>query len=103
MLVSANAGMSLLHWACDRGCTDIVRLLLDCNADVNVSDADGQTPLHYACACGHAEIVQLLLENNVDARKKDNDGETAAELVDDEAVRSLLTVWMSRNKREETA
>ncbi|ESP04084.1 hypothetical protein LOTGIDRAFT_84139, partial [Lottia gigantea] len=40
-------GMSLLHWACDRGLYDMVEILLQYNADKNLQDSDGQSPLHY--------------------------------------------------------
>ncbi|KAG1696108.1 Acyl-CoA-binding domain-containing protein 6 [Nymphon striatum] len=40
-------GMALLHWACDRGHTDIVQLLLSHDAEIDIKDNDGQTPLHY--------------------------------------------------------
>lgn len=87
--------MALLHWACDRGHTDIVRLLISCQADVNVVDADGQTPLHYACSCGYANVVKILLENKADLKIKDNDGETASELAEDAAVQMMLSSWKS--------
>lgn len=34
--------------ACNKGRTDIINFLLNCGADVNVADDDGNTPLHYA-------------------------------------------------------
>lgn len=40
-------GMSLLHWACDRGRLDVVQLLVKKGAEVNQQDQDLQTPLHY--------------------------------------------------------
>ena len=41
-------GMGLLHWACDRGNLNMVKLLVKRGADVNIQDTDNQqTPLHY--------------------------------------------------------
>ncbi|XP_073499384.1 acyl-CoA-binding domain-containing protein 6 isoform X2 [Phyllobates terribilis] len=45
--VADNEGRSLLHWACDRGRTEMVSILLFHNAHINMQDAEGQTPLHY--------------------------------------------------------
>lgn len=52
---------SVLHWACERGCTEIVELLLKYNADVNLQTSHGNTPLMAACKNGHLDIVELLL------------------------------------------
>ena len=82
--------MSLLHWACDRGHVEIVKLLIKLKADVNIADHEGQTPLHYACACGHAGIAKLLLDNKANHKIKDNEGEMAIDLVEDEEVKMLF-------------
>ena len=37
-------GMGLLHWACDRGNLNMVKLLVKRGADVNIEDTDNQTP-----------------------------------------------------------
>lgn len=55
-----ESGLGLIHWASDRGSSEIVRLLLDHGADVNLRDDDLQTALHYACSCGK----RFLLFNN---------------------------------------
>ena len=44
-----NAGWSSLMFACSRGCAEIVRLLLQCNANVNLCTFGGTTALMFAC------------------------------------------------------
>ena len=39
--------MAPLHWACDRGNTEMLQCLLDNGADIEVQDSDNQTSLHY--------------------------------------------------------
>ncbi|TNN11435.1 Phosphatidate phosphatase LPIN3 isoform 1 [Schistosoma japonicum] len=39
--------MTPLHWASDRGFSDMVSTLIKYNANVNSKDSEGQTPLHY--------------------------------------------------------
>lgn len=53
---------TLLLWASEKGCTDIMDLLIRHKADVNKRDIHGDTPLMAACKNGHYEAVELLLE-----------------------------------------
>ncbi|XP_067943523.1 acyl-CoA-binding domain-containing protein 6-like [Watersipora subatra] len=91
-----ETGMSLLHWASDRGHLDTAALLLKRGADVNVRDFDGQTPLHYASACGHNRVAELLLDNGLDANIRDNEGFTAYELAEDEDLRSYILTRLQK-------
>lgn len=53
---------SVLQWACEKGCYDMVDLLIKYKADVNKRDCLGNTPLMAACRNGHMDVVELLLE-----------------------------------------
>ena len=56
-------GTTALFPACDRGHTEIVKLLLERGAEVNVRDTFyGATPLTWAASKDRVEIVTLLLE-----------------------------------------
>ena len=65
-LQSSNRfGESLIHMACRKGATDVVRLLIkEAHVSVKVCDDYGRTPMHDACwACEpHLEMMELLLE-----------------------------------------
>ncbi|CAB4031255.1 acyl- -binding domain-containing 6-like, partial [Paramuricea clavata] len=50
-------GMTLLHWACDKGYQDIVEYLIKTKCDINSQDSEGQTPLHYAVICEFESII----------------------------------------------
>ena len=67
-----------LHKACSAGHGNIVKLLLENNAKVNVRNKDGATPLHLACMEGHLKIIQLLIDHGVAdiVNSKDNLGWT---------------------------
>jgi ankyrin repeat protein len=64
--------------AASHGRLDMVQLLVEAGADVNIRDEDGSTSLMCAAEHGHAGIVKYLLHNpETDVQAKDNDGLTA--------------------------
>ncbi|CAC5359841.1 unnamed protein product [Mytilus coruscus] len=67
----------VLHVVCANGYTNLVKLLLENNAEVDVKDADGSTPLHLACHKGNTRIVSALLHNNANVDVKDSFGKTS--------------------------
>ncbi|XP_068694920.1 acyl-CoA-binding domain-containing protein 6-like [Montipora foliosa] len=85
-----DQGMTLLHWACDRGHEDVVRYLIKNKAKVNAQDADGQTPLHYAATCDFLSIVQELLKSGADCSIADIDGCQPSDVADSPTVKELL-------------
>ena len=88
--------ITALEWAARTGYTEVVKALLDNNADVNVRrPIDGVTPLHIATQEGHREVVKLLLDNKADVNaSRTNDGATplhvAAQNGHTEVVKLLL-------------
>lgn len=75
-----SEGRTPLHWAVDRGHTNIVELLLSKSADVNAKDNEGQTPLHYAAMCDREDVAEILVKQNADRDVKDNEGNSPSDL-----------------------
>lgn len=80
-------------WAAKIGDFDIVKLLIEKGADVNIQDKNGQTALTLALSKGigiiqkrfienedYLEIARLLIEKGADINAKNKDGFTAAQL-----------------------
>ena len=92
---SRGQGAIALSAAVAQNHVEVVRLLLDRGADVNVANNDGETPLHCASRLSYTDMVMLLLAEGADVNVANNDGSTplhphqAQELLID-AVRLLL-------------
>jgi ankyrin repeat protein/L-ascorbate metabolism protein UlaG (beta-lactamase superfamily) len=65
-----------MHLAAQIGSVEILRLLLDAGAPVDVGDADNSTALDVAAQSGQLDAVKLLVESGADARHSDNNGMT---------------------------
>ncbi|KAJ7129531.1 ankyrin repeat-containing domain protein [Mycena epipterygia] len=72
-------GKTALHFAALKGHEELVRMLCDFGADVDLSDNKGNTPLHYASSWGHIPIVQLLIERGCQFAAKNNEGFSASD------------------------
>ena len=57
--------------------TDIVRLLLQRGANVDIKDKENRTALYIASKFKHIEIVNLLLQSGANVNIKDKDNQTA--------------------------
>ena len=69
-----------LHMASLRGYEQIVRVLLECDADVTAQNDDGETPLHVASKEGHLQVVRVLLEHGASTKARDKFGSTPLHL-----------------------
>jgi len=59
------------------GHTEIVTLLLNQGADVNIRDRKGETPLMRTAAEGQLGLVTMLIEKGADVNAQATKGETA--------------------------
>ncbi|KAH7379148.1 ankyrin repeat-containing domain protein [Phaeosphaeria sp. MPI-PUGE-AT-0046c] len=68
---------TLLHAAVSAGHEDIVRLLLQYDADVDAAHARKKPPLHIACRRGHVEIARLLIDHGANVESISRKGKSA--------------------------
>lgn len=57
--------LSALHAAALSGHVSTVKLLLECNAQVDALDVMKHTPLFRACEMGHKEVIQTLIKGQL--------------------------------------
>eukprot|EP00466_Bigelowiella_natans_P006548 jgi/Bigna1/135251/aug1.28_g9959 len=55
-------GRTLLHYACEEGSVDIIRVLAEYKADINAESKSRTTPLHVCCKRNNKFCISLLLE-----------------------------------------
>ena len=90
--VADRHGNYTLHIAARKGDIQTVQLLVDCRADVNVLNEDGQTPLHTA-AGGEKdcpELCSILLKHNAKIDAVDKDGNQPLHLACEAALTSTV-------------
>ncbi|KAM7382190.1 hypothetical protein PAMA_012855 [Pampus argenteus] len=68
-------GFSALHHAALTGTTELLSLLLEAQATVDVKDSNGMRPLHYAAWQGKADSVLLLLRAGASVNSPSHDGQ----------------------------
>ena len=61
--VSDAYGGTPLMFAAKMGASDLIRMFLELNADINQEDKSGNTALLLASAGGHIAAVRILLNN----------------------------------------
>jgi hypothetical protein len=104
------SGTPVIIYAAIQKDADVLQVLLNNGARVNVTDPAGTTPLDWAARYGRARAVKLLLDRGADTRIADNEGNTAlhfaARQENPEPVRMLLAAGAdpsAPNKSGQTA
>ena len=83
-----NQGCIPLHIACQVGCTDAAKYLLEINEhSLKMLDTRGNLALHHACMAGKCDIISCILEKSIyGATLQNHDKRTPIELLLFEAV-----------------
>ena len=66
-----------MHVAAQYDHSDLIPILLNAGAEINVRDNDSRTPLHIASYFGKEEELRVLLDGNPNVYLKGIDGMTA--------------------------
>ncbi|CAG9770586.1 unnamed protein product [Ceutorhynchus assimilis] len=95
-----KTGATPLHVAAAKGYIDVIKILLQCGADIDAQDVDGWSPIHAAAHWGQKEACRLLVENLVDMDAKNYAGQTAFDLADNDMLGLLEDLKKKQNKEE---
>ena len=104
---SLSSGWSPLYAAAVFGHKEVVQLLLESGAEVNVTSRSGWTPLHCAAGKGYRDCVKILLEKGAMPNMpntKDYYGQTPlniAEMNGQVAIANILKNYISKRFQDE--
>ena len=70
-------GTTALQLAAKHGHADVVQVLVESGAELDIRNNRGETALYWAARSGHKPIVELLLAKGADAMIEDSEGWTA--------------------------
>ncbi|MGZ3756933.1 MAG: ankyrin repeat domain-containing protein [Mucilaginibacter sp.] len=90
----SNNGFNVypIHSAAAGNYTDIVRMLVDNRAKVNVKQQAGATPLHSAAQNGNLEMLILLLEHGAEVNTRMEGGKLPADLARDKGFEDIAEI-----------
>ncbi|XP_041652642.1 protein phosphatase 1 regulatory subunit 12A isoform X2 [Cheilinus undulatus] len=92
-----NTKATALHVAAAKGYIEVLKVLLQCEVDVDGRDVDGWTPLHAAAHWGQEEVCSLLADNMCDMGAVNNVGQTPLDVADENLVDSLEELQKKQN------
>ena len=79
--VSQVSGYTALHFACKHGNLEMVKILVENGANINIKSVDAaflqQTPLHVACYYKRTKCVEFLVKSHANVYLKDSGGKNA--------------------------
>src|ERR1700761_3350581 len=90
----SNNGFNVfpIHSAAAGNYTDIVRILIENGAQVNVRQQAGATPLHSAAQNGNLELLIMLLENGAETNVRMEGGKMPADLAKDKGFDEIAEI-----------
>jgi len=83
-----------IHSAAAGNYTDIARMLIENNAQVNVRQQAGVTPLHSAAQNGNIDLLILLLEHGADINIRMEGGKLPADLAKEKGFDEIAEALM---------
>ncbi|KAJ3596541.1 hypothetical protein NHX12_002946 [Muraenolepis orangiensis] len=92
-----NTKATALHVAAAKGYIEVLKVLLQCEIDVDSMDIDGWTPLHAAAHWGQEEVCSLLADHMCDMAAVNNVGQTPLDVSDENLVGTLEELQKKQN------
>ena len=98
-----KSGLSALQQSCLKGNLNLVMLLLDAGANMEVKDANGWTALHFAVAADKCCVARFLINSCADFTVMTAAGQLPIDLAKSDGMVLLLANLMEKAGYEQTA
>ena len=95
-------GQTALILAAECGHADIVELLLEAGAKVDLQANNGQTALAAAAENGHADIVEILLDHNADPKLADRESRIPINWAEEPGYADIEELLTAQSKMAES-
>ena len=79
--IQLRCGKTAVHWAAESRSHEIIRVLVESNANINTVDQNGETPLFFAARNADCEVARELVWGLCDITIRNKEGKTAADVV----------------------
>ncbi|KAL3187398.1 hypothetical protein MRX96_025466 [Rhipicephalus microplus] len=89
-------GLTALHQCCIDDSEEMMKLLIDFDANVNAKDSEQWTPLHAAATCGHIHLVRYLISRGADLLAVNADGNMPYDICEDEPTLDYIESEMAK-------
>jgi len=76
-----RTGRTAAHCCIARGSKELLQMVIDAKADLNMKDIHGQTPLMMAAKQSSNDLTKMLLDAGADATEEDHLGRSAGDMV----------------------
>uniref|UniRef100_L2FGK8 Ankyrin repeat domain-containing protein 52 n=1 Tax=Colletotrichum fructicola (strain Nara gc5) TaxID=1213859 RepID=L2FGK8_COLFN len=93
---ATGSGRVGLEIACKKGHREIVRMLLEWGASIDVAGSRGRTPLNAASENGHLDVVKLLLDKGADITVPNSDGWTPLNTASDNGHLDVVKLLLAK-------
>uniref|UniRef100_A0A182MH64 Uncharacterized protein n=1 Tax=Anopheles culicifacies TaxID=139723 RepID=A0A182MH64_9DIPT len=97
----SGQGLTPLQIAARKGYSDVVKMLLEQGANVQLRDSNGNSALHFAVECGCAKTVRLLLRHGASAGVKNSLGKSPLQLAIANEHRKIIRMLLHCGQKVE--
>ncbi|XP_071951291.1 unconventional myosin-XVI-like isoform X2 [Antedon mediterranea] len=97
---TTDSGISLMHVAAANNYRDVVRLLSEHKANIDLQDNEGCTPLHLSSKFGNTRMTKLLVKNGANPFIVNNDGDKPKTIAATDLIEDILKAAEQEYKPE---
>ena len=72
-IINKRIGERLIHYACQLGSTDAIKLLVDSGVNLECGDNKKWRPIHYVCQFASTDAIKLLVDSGVNLECEDDE------------------------------